>query len=264
MSESCSAWWQRGRVFSPGLEYWTSGASVLCSAHLLAYSSVVRAMLSEAVWLALVPELNAQGKPVLEVAAEAVGTWLTAMAGFAVLFGGWAKWREANLQALRTSTSVSLHGGYSGVDAFAEKTKRLFQLPSCERFEGVDIIRYEPGQVLKPHFDANQGANVEDKERGGQVLVTVLAYLNDVNAGGRTRFGKIDLDIQPKQGECLVFFPADANGNFDEQTEHEGTEALDEKWLARIWVHQQPVRRGSVDPAMRSLEQARPLAGAAA
>ena len=87
-------------------------------------------------------------------------------------------------------------------------------------------------QVLKPHYDANQGASVEDKERGGQVhvlcalkacpahargracinvdttcmhqlqvLVTVLAYLNDVVEGGSTRFGKLDLNIQVLSAE---------------------------------------------------------------
>jgi hypothetical protein len=36
-------------------------------------------------------------------------------------------------------------------------------------------------QVLAPHFDANRGAEVEDANRGGQTLATLLVYLNEVN-----------------------------------------------------------------------------------
>ena len=61
-----------------------------------------------AVWIALLPELSSQGKPTAQIALEAVGTWLGSVALFGVLLLGWAKWREVNLQALRTSTSVRL------------------------------------------------------------------------------------------------------------------------------------------------------------
>ena len=194
-----------------------------------------------AVWIALVPELSSQGKPTAQVAIEVVGTWLGTVALFGVLLLGWAKWRELNLQALRTSTSVRLDASVGSVHAYEEKARRLLTLPSATTFEGVDIIRYEPGQALRPHYDANREAAVEDAGRGGQGLATALGYLNHCAVGGRTRFGKLDLEVEPKRGECLLFFPADRHGVFDERTEHEGTEAVDEKWLARIWVHQSPV-----------------------
>ena len=104
-------------------------------------------------------------------------------------------------------------------------------------------------KVLKPHFDANRSADTEDANRGGQTLATLLVYLNDVENGGLTQFGQIKqtpmssdntntaLKIQPKLGDALLFFPADASGNFDERTEHEGCPAIDEKWIARIWRH---------------------------
>ena len=92
--------------------------------------------------------------------------------------------------------------------------------------------------MLAPHFDANQGAAVEDKQRGGQTLITVLAYLNDVKSGGKTKFGLLDLEYEPKKGSALIFFPANAAGAFDGRTEHEGETAQEEKWIARIWRHQ--------------------------
>ena len=49
------------------------------------------------------------------------------------------------------------------------------------------------------------------------------------------------LSIAPKQGDALLFFPADRDGRFDERTEHEGCPAVDEKWIARIWRHRERV-----------------------
>jgi len=75
-------------------------------------------------------------------------------------------------------------------------------------------------------------------------------YLNDVDGvtgGGVTRFGRLKGDnndalvVHPAKGRALLFFPANAAGDFDERVEHEGTEANEEKWLVRIWVHQRRV-----------------------
>jgi len=117
---------------------------------------------------------------------------------------------------------------------------------------------------------------VEDANRGGQTLSTLLVYLNDVAKGGTTKFGKLpamkshnnnnnndsdddndekkeedivqrqvtgdpNLNIIPRKGDALLFFPADKNGKFDERTEHEGCPAVDEKWIARIWRHESRV-----------------------
>mmetsp|Transcript_10509 Transcript_10509/g.15356 ORF Transcript_10509/g.15356 Transcript_10509/m.15356 type:complete len:137 (+) Transcript_10509:2-412(+) len=116
-------------------------------------------------------------------------------------------------------------------------------------FEAPTVIRYEAGQVLAPHFDANRSAKTEDANRGGQTLATLLLYLNDVNDGGKTRFGKLrareneedpaetKLTVQPKAGDALLFFPADKDGEFNDMLEHEGCPAVDTKWIARIWRH---------------------------
>ena len=137
-------------------------------------------------------------------------------------------------------------------------------------FEAPTVINYEKGQALAPHYDANRSASVEDVNRGGQTLSTLLVYLNDVGEGGTTRFGKLpaitattnsdenggcdgddivqrqvpndpNLNIIPRKGDALLFFPADQHGQFDERTEHEGCPAVDEKWIARIWRHESRV-----------------------
>ena len=39
----------------------------------------------------------------------------------------------------------------------------------------------------------------------------------------------------------MVFFPANAAGEFDERLEHEGEPGEAEKWLVRIWRHKNDV-----------------------
>ena len=114
------------------------------------------------------------------------------------------KSRADGLQAMRTSTSTTLDRMddlTSGAAKFVVTAAKLFDsyTQSDSRriqreaafFEAPTIIRYESGQVLKPHFDANRDAETEDATRGGQTLATLIVYLNDVEAGGRTRFGKL-------------------------------------------------------------------------
>lgn len=180
--------------------------------------------------------------------------------------GIFTKSRADSLQDLRTSTSTTLDDlKYQGPLTFVRRTAELFttsdtstvQQNEATHFEAPTVIRYEAGQVLKPHYDANRSAATEDANRGGQTLMTLLVYLNDVREGGLTRFGKLPtsnsmpykqvetneekLSIRPKRGDALLFFPADANGIFDERTEHEGCPAVDEKYIARIWRHQERV-----------------------
>ena len=177
-----------------------------------------------------------------------------AIAGIAVF----TKNRADSLQQLRTSTSTTLSTVEGGSGAFVRRATALFgdgveTSKAAKResrlFEAPTVIRYESDQVLAPHYAATEDAN-----RGGQTLATLLVYLNDVPSGGNTRFGKLPaittvegdpndskLTIKPKKGDALLFFPADANGVFDERTEHEGCAAVDEKWIARIWRHEQRV-----------------------
>ena len=166
------------------------------------------------------------------------------------------KSRADGLKQLRTSTSTTLDDlsdPSSGTAKFVRKAAELFDGKPLRNeaalFEAPTVIRYNAGELLAPHFDANRSAEKEDANRGGQTLATLLVYLNDVEKGGLTRFGKLPpalgieedgedhLTVRPKKGDALLFFPADADGKFDERTEHEGCPAVDEKWIARIWRH---------------------------
>ena len=67
----------------------------------------------------------------------------------------------------------------------------------------------------------------------------MLTYLNDSGeAGGRTCFADADLEVRPRQGRALVFFPAFADGSLDRRTWHEALPAVAEKWVAQVWIRQ--------------------------
>ena len=191
----------------------------------------------------------------------------------AIFIAAFTKFRADGLQSLRTSSSTTLDLSHIGAKNFVSRAEDLFapsptfgDMQPASYFEAPTVIRYEKDQSLAPHYDANRSADVEDKNRGGQTLSTLIVYLNDVRTGGTTKFGKLpatdderqekgetNLTIIPRKGDALLFFPADQNGNFDERTEHEGCPAVDEKWIARIWRHEDRVNPpfGLSDEAMQ-------------
>lgn len=91
------------------------------------------------------------------------------------------------------------------------------------------------------HFDAFN-LDEEDGRRfasnGGQRTVTVLVYLNDVAQGGATSFPALNLQVQPREGMALVFFPATIDGALDKQALHAALPAVDTKFVSQIWIRQ--------------------------
>jgi len=91
------------------------------------------------------------------------------------------------------------------------------------------------------HYDAFN-LDEEDGRRfasnGGQRTTTVLVYLNDVAQGGATSFPNLNLQIQPRQGMALVFFPATLQGVLDRQALHAALPAVDTKYVNQIWIRQ--------------------------
>jgi len=219
------------------------------------------------------------GASQLELISHMVQNFVIFMVIAVIGIGLFTKSRADGLQSMRTSTSTTLDNMNVGTGpvTFVRNAAKLLessdskaaQKDEASLFEAPTVIRYEAGQVLKPHFDSNRSAATEDANRGGQTLATLIVYLNDVQAGGLTRFGKLTstssykqidrsedkLCIRPKRGDALLFFPADARGVFDELTEHEGCPAVDEKFIARIWRHQNrvPPPFGLSEDALKSL-----------
>jgi hypothetical protein len=120
------------------------------------------------------------------------------------------------------------------------KSKGAFKAPtsgSPYSFELPQVAHYEGGEYFKTHEDAFP---IEVAERKGyQRRATVLVYLNDVAEGGATSFDKIEgLDVEPRKGRMLLFFPGTKASMPDTRTLHTAGEAAvgHEKWISQLWV----------------------------
>lgn len=107
--------------------------------------------------------------------------------------------------------------------------------------EGIQILNYVGGGEYRPHFDYfpdNTGGRVHTA-KGGQRIITVIMYLNDVKAGGATVLPDIKLSVYPKKGSALYFSYFNSKGQVDPSTLHGGSPVLDgEKWIATKWIRE--------------------------
>ena len=91
--------------------------------------------------------------------------------------------------------------------------------------EPVQGQRYDVGQEFKPHTDYFT-PNGPDWDKfcsiAGQRSWTFMVYLNDVEAGGGTRFKTIKKTVQPETGKLLCWNNRRADGSPNPNTLHHG------------------------------------------
>lgn len=103
------------------------------------------------------------------------------------------------------------------------------------------VGRYLNSQQYQQHYDAFDLGTEDGRrvaEKGGQRTATVLVYLNDVERGGETRFPALKLDVRPKRGKAIVFFPATVDGYLDQRLIHAALPAVDVKYVSQVWIRQ--------------------------
>jgi len=71
-----------------------------------------------------------------------------------------------------------------------------------ENSEYLQLLQYEPGQYYKQHHDYI--GHHKDMPCGVRIL-TLFIYLNDVEAGGGTHFPLLDITVQPKKGNAVLW-----------------------------------------------------------
>jgi prolyl 4-hydroxylase len=111
--------------------------------------------------------------------------------------------------------------------------------------ERMNVLRYEPGQEYKPHYDfirpwepEAQGYAAELAEMG-QRAVTVLIYLNDGYKGGETVFPRLNLAFKGKAGDALIFWNVSRAGELERDSLHAGAPVTaGEKWVLSQWVRE--------------------------
>jgi len=117
---------------------------------------------------------------------------------------------------------------------------RLSELTSIDErnSEYLQLLRYEPGQFYVDHHDYI-GHNINNQQ--GVRILTSYLYLNDVEAGGGTKFTGLNITVMPKRGRAL-FWPSVLNEsphNKDDRTNHQALPVeAGIKFGANGWYHQ--------------------------
>jgi prolyl 4-hydroxylase len=126
---------------------------------------------------------------------------------------------------VRTSRTCNLRG-------LRDPLATEVELRIC-RLLGIDVSYaeslqghlYQIGQEFKPHMDAvDHGAShfASFTQMQGQRTWTVMAFLNDVERGGGTRFPRLGQTFEPRRGMALIWNNLDARGAPNPYTLHQG------------------------------------------
>jgi prolyl 4-hydroxylase len=115
----------------------------------------------------------------------------------------------------RTSSSVFLTaGGHDPViRRVVARAAAVSGVPDSH-FEQLQVVRYEPGQFYRPHYDYLK-THLPDIQLRGQRLVTLFVYLNDLpddETGGGTHFPKAKITVRPELGAAALWYNMVTNG----------------------------------------------------
>ncbi|UZK66466.1 prolyl hydroxylase family protein [Sphingomonas sp. M1-B02] len=145
--------------------------------------------------------------------------------------------------AFRTSETCDLDPDLALV---TELKRRIIVLTGLDPTHGEPMQgqRYEIGQEFKAHTDYFEPSG-QDFERycsvSGQRTWTVMLYLNDVEAGGATRFKAIDKIVKPETGKLLVWNNLRSEGAPNPSTIHHAMKVrAGTKYVITQWFRERP------------------------
>ncbi|XP_010266901.1 PREDICTED: probable prolyl 4-hydroxylase 3 [Nelumbo nucifera] len=156
---------------------------------------------------------------------------------------------------VRTSFGMFLKRGQDRIIRTIEKRIADFTFIPVENGEGLQILRYELGQMYEPHYD--YFVDEFNTKNGGNRMATVLMYLSDVEEGGETVFpnakgnissvpwwnelsecGKRGLSVKPKMGDAILFWSMRPDATLDPSSLHGACPVIKgTKWSCAKWMH---------------------------
>lgn len=146
-------------------------------------------------------------------------------------------------EAFRTSETCDLSASDPLV---VELDRRITELTGIDpRFgEPMQGQRYEVGQEFKAHTDYFEPTGADFAKYcsvAGQRTWTVMLYLNDVEAGGATRFKAIDKIVQPETGKVLAWNNRRPDGSVNPSTLHHAMKVrAGLKYVVTKWFRERP------------------------
>lgn len=127
-----------------------------------------------------------------------------------------------------------------------ELKRRIIALTGLDpaHAEPMQGQRYEVGQEFKAHTDYFEPSGADYEKYcsvAGQRTWTVMLYLNEVEAGGVTRFKAIDKMVEPETGKLLAWNNLRANGTPNPSTIHHAMKVrAGTKYVITQWFRERP------------------------
>ncbi len=143
----------------------------------------------------------------------------------------------------RTSETCDLDAGEPAV---RELERILFALNGIDAGHGEPVQgqRYDVGQEFKPHCDYFNPGGADWQKYcavAGQRTWTFMIYLNDVEAGGATRFKAIGKTFQPEAAKLLCWNNRRPDGRENPNTLHHGMKVRKGlKYVITKWYREKP------------------------
>jgi prolyl 4-hydroxylase len=143
----------------------------------------------------------------------------------------------------RTSETCDLDPDEPAVQALE---RLLFELNGIDPAHGEPVQgqRYEPGQEFKQHTDYFEPNGVDFEKYcsvAGNRTWTFMAYLNDVDAGGATRFKVVGKTFQPEQGRLVGWNNHRPDGSLNAATLHHAMKVRKGlKYVITKWYRERP------------------------
>jgi prolyl 4-hydroxylase len=154
----------------------------------------------------------------------------------------------------RTSETCKLPASRPEV---AEVEARMIALTglALDHSETVQGQRYKVGQQFTVHndyFAAGQPYSARVAAEGGQRTWTAMAFLNVPEAGGRTHFPPLGLEIAPEAGMLLVWNNLDRQGLPNARSHHAGLPVeAGVKYVLTKWFRERLWTPGAADDHRR-------------
>lgn len=143
--------------------------------------------------------------------------------------------------AFRTSETCHLDHGDPMVADLADRLTALTGI-APEHGERIQGQRYEVGQEFKAHtdyFEPHGPDYAANCTLSGQRTWTAMVYLNEVPAGGGTRFKAIDKIVKPEPGKLLIWNNRMADGTPNGATLHQGMKVRQgRKYVITRWYRE--------------------------
>lgn len=145
--------------------------------------------------------------------------------------------------AFRTSSTCDLSASLPIVNALADRLASLSGIAPTHA-EPLQGQRYEAGQEFKAHTDYFEPHSADYDTYcavPGQRTWTFMVYLNQVDAGGATRFKVIDKTIQPERGKLVAWNNRQADGSPNPATLHHAMKVRKgHKYVITQWYRERP------------------------